>query len=628
MFGPQDDSSSERSDERVVEDTSPARQSPSQGLFQQVRSLFGEQEALRTAYLGAESPRTRPRPVGLTSGEEVTASAVAAPEVSGEELPASPRDSPPPGTPTGALLGNTTPPPQRKSARLAKRPVIVLPSVRERNKQASPPRAHRPTLPMVVGPLERVDPQQMLEESWLRARPYPTKAWVLSIPGWDRLRYYCASGAAGSVTREELEGLRISTQAMARYRGSVTTLAKSVQRAVVRRFAEIGGAGALYPTDMEWRDYMRPESSQLWIEYLCRACGTSCKVFNKYGALIDEHERYGRTTCDLIGRRCGYGIMDIPAHLVEVYGQKGQAAQRQPAVPIASPPVTSVPTVPPPSLQQEERGTPLLGGGSYEHLAGEIFEDFPLSGGIAIRREAEDTGGSEERQAEIMEVQRSPATLPAPDGGPTPISAFAWSTGNGTTASPTDAGPVAQAEALNKELLRITQALADLSKRVGRSEGITTPQAVTEPQLTPVASGSSFSEQHLPSPNGMQPSPSTGPFPVLTGSHPASVGPVQAEEEWAEGLDMSSLQRLAKGTGRILSGRDYAGDPNPTLFAAWCNSIRTLVKVYNVTPGPSQVLAASSFLSGKAWDWWAGVQTSRRYLDMGGLEEFFHAVQF
>ena len=32
------------------------------------------------------------------------------------------------------------------------------------------------------------------------------------------------------------------------------------------------------------------------------------------------------------------------------------------------------------------------------------------------------------------------------------------------------------------------------------------------------------------------------------------------------------------------------------------------------------------FLSGKAWDWWAGMQTSRRYLDMGGLEEFFQAV--
>ena len=58
--------------------------------------------------------------------------------------------------------------------------------------------------------------------------------------------------------------------------------------------------------------------------------------------------------------------------------------------------------------------------------------------------------------------------------------------------------PWAQAEALNRELLQIMQALADLSKRVGRSEGITTPQAVTEPQLTTVAGGSSFSEQHLP----------------------------------------------------------------------------------------------------------------------------------
>ena len=107
---------------------------------------------------------------------------------------------------------------------------------------------------------------------------------------------------AGQAPREDLEKLRISGQAMTKHKGPVTTLAKSVQRAVIRRFSEIGAQGGAYPTEAEWREYMRPESTSLWIEYMCRVCGTSCKVYNKYGDLIDNHERYGRATCDLIGR--------------------------------------------------------------------------------------------------------------------------------------------------------------------------------------------------------------------------------------------------------------------------------------------------------------------------------------
>ena len=427
--------------------------------------------------------------------------------------------------------------------------------------------------------------------------------------------------------REELEGLRLSPAAMNRHKGAVTTLAKSVQRAVVRKFAEIGGSGASYPSEQEWREYMRPESTRLWVEYMCRACGTLCKVFNKYGALIDDHERYGRTTCDLIGRRCVFGTMEGPVHLADVYMQRGRAAPR-PSTASASNSVNPAVTTTPASLPHpvpEERGTPLLGSGSYEHLAGEIFEDFPTTGGIAIQRDAEDTGGSDDRMEDGPTGGQEAVVLP-PEGGPTPISAFAWTSVDGAATGTAGRDPSQEMEGLRSELLKVTRALEELSKKVERSEGDATPRGANGSR----APLNGVNETLLPPPNtppSLVPPASSGPFPILSGSHPASVGPVPAEEDWADGLDMSSLQRLAKGTGRVLSGREYSGDPNPTLFSAWCNSIRTLVKVYNVTPGPSQVLAASSFLTGRAWNWWAGVQTSRRYLEMGGLEDFFHAVQ-
>ena len=173
MFGSHDDSSStDRSEERVAENTSPARQSSTRGLLHQVRSLFGDQEALRTAYLGEESPETRPRPPDLAMIDEVNSLGPLVPGI--ESTSVSPRGSPRVGTPPSTILGNSPPPPQRKSPRLAKRPTIVLPTVRDRSKQASPPRPQRPTLPIPIGPMERVDPRHLLEECWLRAPPNST----------------------------------------------------------------------------------------------------------------------------------------------------------------------------------------------------------------------------------------------------------------------------------------------------------------------------------------------------------------------------------------------------------------------------------------------------------------------
>ena len=58
------------------------------------------------------------------------------------------------------------------------------------------------------------------------------------------------------------------------------------------------------------------ESQTLCIEYSCRHCGALYKVFNKYGQQMDTHERYGRTTCSLLGKQCFTGDMAEAGNLI------------------------------------------------------------------------------------------------------------------------------------------------------------------------------------------------------------------------------------------------------------------------------------------------------------------------
>ena len=49
--------------------------------------------------------------------------------------------------------------------------------------------------------------------------------------------------------------------------------------------------------------------------------------------------------------------------------------------------------------------------------------------------------------------------------------------------------------------------------------------------------------------------------------------------------------------------------------------------MYDISSGPSQVQAATWFLTGVAQDWWTGVCAVRRYGCMRTLEEFFQALE-
>ena len=98
-------------------------------------------------------------------------------------------------------------------------------------------------------------------------------------------------------------------------------------------------------------------------------------------------------------------------------------------------------------------------------------------------------------------------------------------------------------------------------------------------------------------------------------------------EEWIRELKGDRLKPMAKAMGRVVAASNYGGEPHPIAFAAWYDSIQSLMPMYDIPTGPSQVQAATWFLTGVAQDWWTGVCAVRGYGCMRTLEEFFQALE-
>ena len=107
----------------------------------------------------------------------------------------------------------------------------------------------------------------------------------------------------------------------------------------------------------------------------------------------------------------------------------------------------------------------------------------------------------------------------------------------------------------------------------------------------------------------------------------SSLMPEQTEETWKRDMASEQLKKMAKAVGKVVAATDYLGDPNPTLFSAWRDSIESLMQVYDIPKGPAQVQAAAWFLKGRAYEWWAGMKASKRYVELSTLEQFFDALQ-
>ena len=53
-------------------------------------------------------------------------------------------------------------------------------------------------------------------------------------------------------------------------------------------------------------------------------------------------------------------------------------------------------------------------------------------------------------------------------------------------------------------------------------------------------------------------------------------------EAWVRELKGDKLKPMAKAMGRVVAASNYGGEPHPTVFAAWYNSIRSLMPMYDV----------------------------------------------
>ena len=155
-----------------------------------------------------------------------------------------------------------------------------------------------------------------MEEKWLKLGGAITQTWIVIDPITQCHRYYCATGESEPGRLADLIGQDISQYAMHKCRVDGTALTKLVERAVRKKLVECSKGDAPMPTKEQWREYLSLESQTLCIEYSCRHCGALCKVFNKYGQQMDTHERYGRTTCSLLGKQCFTGDMAVAGNLI------------------------------------------------------------------------------------------------------------------------------------------------------------------------------------------------------------------------------------------------------------------------------------------------------------------------
>ena len=85
-------------------------------------------------------------------------------------------------------------------------------------------------------------------------------------------------------------------------------------RAIIKKFVETAAIGTL-PTKRQWKDWLVPLSSHVYINFSCQICRALCKTYNRYAAYVDGAEGLRRETCDLFGIICHARDIDIPLAL-------------------------------------------------------------------------------------------------------------------------------------------------------------------------------------------------------------------------------------------------------------------------------------------------------------------------
>ena len=125
------------------------------------------------------------------------------------------------------------------------------------------------------------------------------------------------NGMTGEATEDILKEKEASKTLIDKKKCVGIVLPRLVRRAVVFAFNLLMQRQLPQPTEAAWIEMLSPYSKTIYIEFCCRACGAMCQAYNKYGKVMDEHERYGRATCEVLGRACTSAYIGTLGHVVE-----------------------------------------------------------------------------------------------------------------------------------------------------------------------------------------------------------------------------------------------------------------------------------------------------------------------
>ena len=496
-----------------------------------------------------------------------------------------------------------------------RRPIPMRRSPRTRQGQQQPPRVEEGVRP-------DVDPLTAdMECAWIKLKEgVPMRVWYVRQGAQQAV--YGADGSKEELSRQELARREVPYAYVQRHEKAAIRVARCMHRAITKKFKEHIQTKPL-PSAEEWMDWLKPLSTSMHIEFACQDCGARCKTFNRYAQWVDGAERLGGASCDLFGKFCSGKDMQIPEAL-------DHTRLEERIMPIAT-------GISPTSTQLEE------GMQTARERKDEVVNiNKDIQPKRRIRRPRRTTRFTPQPARRILRRRRtstsaipsgitnklpeSPKAIPTPTRPPAvpPLTTtFQWDEEPSLTTPPpltplssayTAQDSIKREVALQMEGLaaNITKQLLEQQQRqTPRIKEITEDKDKEEKKDSNIFSTAELEELRITVDSNTQAQHTT----------------MEKAEKWVRDLRADKIKPMAKAMGRVVAASTYAGEPHPIAFAAWCDSIRSLMAMYDIPQGSSQVQVATWFITGPVKTWWDGICASKGYGDMTNLDDFIEAVR-